>query len=86
MKKILFLMICVASVALAGCASHAPLAPEEDDRIAKQFETKRGLGAIYIFRKRQFTNRGIALPVSLDDQLVGHISEYEYFRIDVKPG
>jgi len=86
MKKILFLTICIASVALAGCAPRAPLAPEEDDQIAKQFVTKRGLGAIYIFRKRQFTNRSTPLPVSLDDQLVGHISEYEYFRIDVKPG
>jgi hypothetical protein len=86
MKKILMLMLCVATVALAGCAPHAPLAPEEDDRIAKQFETRSGLGVIYIFRKKQFTNRSIALPVSLDDQLIGHISEYEYLRIDVKPG
>jgi hypothetical protein len=52
MKKILILMLCLATVALAGCAPHAPLAPEQDDRIAKQFETKQGLGAIYIFRKR----------------------------------
>jgi hypothetical protein len=86
MKKILILMLCIATVVLAGCAPHAPLAPEQDDRVAKQFETKQGLGAIYIFRKRQFTNRSIALPVSLDDQLIGHISEYEYLRVDVKPG
>jgi hypothetical protein len=86
MKKILILMLCIATFVLAGCAPKVPLAPEEDDKIAKQFVAKRDLGAIYIFRKKQFTNRSTPLPVALDNQLVGHISEYEYFRIDVKPG
>jgi hypothetical protein len=86
MKKLLFLAVCVVSVALAGCAPKTPLAPEQDDRAAKQFVTRSGLGAIYIFRKKQFTDRQYLLPVSLDGQLIGHISEYEYLRIDVKPG
>jgi hypothetical protein len=86
MKKVLFLLVCVASIGLAGCAPHSPLAPEEDDRIAKQFETQTGLGAIYVFRKKQFRDRQYLLPVSLDQQLVGHISEYEYLRINVQPG
>jgi len=86
MKKILFLAICVTSIALVGCAPKVPLAPKEDDRVAKEFVPRSGLGAIYVFRKKQFTDRQYSLPVTLDDQLVGHISEYEYLRIDVKPG
>ena len=86
MKKTLLIAVCALTVALAGCVPHAPLAPKEDDALAKQFEPRRGLGAIYVFRKKQFTDRKYLLPVTLDGQLVGHISEYEYLRIDVKPG
>jgi len=86
MRKVLFFAICAVALVLAGCAPKTPLAPEQDDKIAKQFMPRDGLGAIYVFRKKQFRDRQYLLPVSLDKQLIGHISEYEYLRIDVKPG
>ena len=79
-------MVCSAAIVLAGCAPKTPLAPEQDDQAAKQFQPRAGLGAIYVFRKKQFRDRQYLLPVTLDKQLIGHISEYEYLRIDVKPG
>ena len=86
MKKVLFLAVLVASVVLAGCAPHAPLAPKEDDQLAKQYVTLPGAGAIYVFRKKQYTDRTYLLPVALNQRLIGHISEYEYLRLDVAPG
>ena len=86
MKKVFLLAVCVVLVALVACAPKTPLAPKQDDELAKQFVARSGLGAIYVFRKKQFRDRQYLLPVSLDNQLIGHISEYEYLRIDVMPG
>jgi hypothetical protein len=86
MKKVLLLVVCLVTVGLAACAPKTPLAPQQDDERAKQFLPRSGLGAIYVFRKKQFKDRQYLLPVSLDNQLIGYISEYEYLRIDVRPG
>jgi len=86
MKKVFLLAVCVVSITLTACAPKTPLAPKQDDERAKQFVPLSGLGAIYVFRKKQFRDRQYLLPVSLDSQLIGYISEYEFLRIDVKPG
>ena len=76
----------MAALVVAACSSNAPLAPTSSDEQAKEYQPIAGYGAVYVFRKSQFTSRGYLAPITIDDQLYGHISEYEYLRIDVQPG
>ena len=75
-----------AMVLLAACSSNAPLAPTSADEQAKEYQPITGYGAIYVYRKSQFTSRGYLAPITINNQLYGHISEYEFLRIDVQPG
>lgn len=75
-----------AVLLIAACSSNAPLAPTSADEQAKEYQPIAGFGAVYVYRKSQFTSRGYLAPITIDDQLYGHISEYEYLRIDVQPG
>jgi len=88
MKKSLLSIVIVCGIALlaGACTPSAPLSTKSADTAAKQFEPIPGYATIYVYRKRQITGRGYLVPVTMDDRLIGHISEYDFLRIDAEAG
>jgi hypothetical protein len=73
-------------IALGGCAS-VPEATQERDAEARQFETRPGAAALYVFRN-DFPG-AVALEDSVlyvDDRLIGATLAGTFFRIDLPPG
>lgn len=84
-KKLLLLIILIASSTLIGCAT-VPMASLEDDQARKQFAAPaEGTSGLYIFRD---SSLGAALKKSVfvDDALLGETASNTYFYKEVSPG
>ncbi len=69
---------------LAGCAA-VPMASQEADAGAKQFQPKPGMANIYLYRNETF-GAAIAMTVSLDGKIMGRTGPQTYFLWEVAPG
>ena len=73
-------------IALGGCASVPEAAPERDAG-AKQFETRPGAAALYVFRNDFPATSTLEDSVLyVDDRLIGATLPGTFFRIDLLPG
>ena len=76
--------VLLATAMLAGCAS-VPMASPQADAQAKTFAVKKDKASIYVYRNETF-GAAIAMPVSLDNKLVGRTAAHTYFLLEVEPG
>jgi hypothetical protein len=73
-------------IALGGCAS-VPEASLARDAEAKQFETRPGAAALYVFRNDFPSTSTLEDSVLyVDDRLIGATLPGTFFRIDLLPG
>ena len=79
-----FLAIALFALLISGCAS-VPMAPPEEDRLAKQFKPTPGMATIYLYRNESFGG-AIAMDVFLDGKPMGQTGPETYFRWVVAPG
>ncbi len=84
MKKIILGLAFIANGLLAGCAS-VPLAPEAQDKAAKEFIAPTDKAALYIYRDESF-GAAIKMAISVDDKLIGQTASKTYFYKQVTPG
>jgi hypothetical protein len=75
----------LAAFIFSGCSS-MPLAPKEDDQIAKRFLCSSNSASIYFFYEQKFFGAGATVSLFLDKKLVGGISNYTFYKLDVAPG
>lgn len=78
------LMLIVAALLMAGCAS-VPMASSDQDARAKTFAVAPGKANIYVYRN-EMMGAAIKMPVILDGQVVGETSAKSYFALEVAPG
>lgn len=69
---------------LSGCAS-VPMASNEADASAKQFQVRKGYSNIYLYRNESFGG-AIAMTVSLDGKVLGKTGPQTYYLWEVTPG
>ncbi len=73
-------------IALGGCASVPEAAPQRDAE-AKQFETRPGAAALYVFRNDFRSTAALEESVLyVGDRLVGATLPGTFFRVDLLPG
>src|SRR5687767_8268871 len=73
-------------IALGGCASVPEAAPARDAE-ARQFETRPGAAALYVFRNDFPSSQKLEDSVLyIDDRLIGAPLPGTFFRIDLLPG
>lgn len=84
-KKVLVLVVTsVISVLMSACAS-VPMADMSADAESKKFETKTGMGRIYVYRN-EVLGSAIKIPMTLNGKVMGSTAKNVYFSWDVKPG
>ncbi len=79
------LVVVVAGVLLAGCAS-VNLAPEAAQLNAKSYQVPFGKSSIYIYRADQSFASAVLSKVYLDGELIAIVGPGNFIRMDVEPG
>ena len=84
MKKNLWMLLALAVLALAGCAS-VPTASTEQDAKAKDFSPLAGKATLFIYRNETF---GAAVPMTVvvNGKSLGQTAAQTFFRLNVLPG
>ncbi len=83
-KKLVYVLILLQGLVLAGCAS-VPLSSVEEDRQAKEFVTVSDKANIYLYRNERLGG-AVAMPVALDGKVMGKTGPKTYFLWQVEPG
>lgn len=70
---------------VTSCAS-VPLAPVEEDTMAKQFSPAEGKCLVYVVRPARGVGIAITITPVIDKQMVGALREKTYAVAEVEPG
>lgn len=82
--RVLVAALALLSALLGGCAA-VPMASNEADKEAKQFQPRPGMANIYLYRNETF-GAAIAMTVSLNGKVMGRTGANTYFVWEVPPG
>jgi len=82
--RLLIAAIALLTALLGGCAA-VPMASNEADATAKQFQPRPGMSNIYLYRNETF-GAAIAMTVSLNGKVMGRTGANTYFLWEVPPG
>lgn len=82
--RLLIAAIALLTALLGGCAV-VPMASNEADATAKQFQPRPGMSNIYLYRNETF-GAAIAMTVSLNGKVMGRTGANTYFLWEVPPG
>ena len=93
MKKIFSTAILACAIglnalALSGClqAARAPLQSAELDELAKQFQPDPDYATVYLYRNKQTLASVHHVPVNMNDETVGQLTNESYLMLRVSPG
>jgi hypothetical protein len=75
----------VALFVVAGCSS-VPLATEQENQAAKNFQSSSDHAIVFVFRDQMLMGAGVTTPFFLDGKLIGGINDFTFRRLDVAPG
>jgi hypothetical protein len=78
-----FLALIAGFAFIAGCFTSVPIAPEEQDRRAKQFQPSPGTGLIYIYQGVDFP---YGMGIRIGNIEVGNLSKDTFLFAEVSPG
>ena len=85
LRKVLGVLLAVASIYLSGCAS-VPMASNDDDALRKQFSTPpENTSGLYIYRNSTLGG-ALKKTITVDGQVIGESAPKTYFYLDLKPG
>lgn len=85
MKIFVFTVVTTCLLTLSGCAS-APKADKASEQYAKAFSPKKGQSNIYVYHPRNFDGGGLNYRVTLDNQVVGELSNGTFILLELTPG
>lgn len=75
----------LALLIISGCSS-VPMATEQEDQAAKQFQPSPNSALIFVFRDQAFVGAALTIPLFLDGKLVAGINDFTFCKLDVAAG
>lgn len=81
---LLITLLIIVALSASGCANYSRMAPNNKDKVAKQFETVKDKAVIYVFRNK--SGMETKMPVKINGHEVAKTRSHTFFRVEVNPG